>query len=461
VYPPAGGPAPERAIGAAAARALSVQRPSPVSQPTAPLASPAGELSPRGAAPRSRVEVAEPVVGLVDQLIRHGLADGASDVHIEPHADRLVVRARVDGFLAKARELSLGLHASIVSRIKIMASLDISERRVPQDGYIRLRGAGTEAYLRVSTLPSRHGEKVVLRLFEPTRGLLTLGQLGLSASQLATVSAMLDHPHGMLLVTGPTGCGKTTTLRACIDRLRAEHLNIVAVEDPIEYDIPGVTQLQINERVGLTFAEALRAILRQDPDIIMLGEIRDAETAEVAVRASLTGHLLLSTMHTNDAPSAILRLVNLGVDPYLIAASTIGVIAQRLVRLVCPGCAVADPPSPALLAGFPPLAGTADRLRRGRGCPACRHSGYHGRSGIYEMLALDGETRGLLARDAGGTRFHEAVRSGGRATLFDDGLRKVMLGLSTLDEVLRVTAAPVAGSRDRLDGTEPDRGGAR
>jgi type II secretory ATPase GspE/PulE/Tfp pilus assembly ATPase PilB-like protein len=301
----------------------------------------------------------------------------------------------------------------------------------------------------------------VLRLFEPRRGLLGLGELGLSESQLATVGAMLGHSHGMLLVTGPTGCGKTTTLRACIHRLRAEHLNIVAVEDPIEYEIPGVTQLQINERVGLTFAEALRAILRQDPNIIMLGEIRDAETAEVAVRASLTGHLLLSTMHTNDAASAILRLVNLGVDPYLIAASTIGVIAQRLVRLVCPGCGAPEPPSPALLAGFPRLAGAAGRLVRGRGCPACRHTGYQGRSGIYEMLALDAETRGLLARDAGGTRFHEAVRAGGRSGLFDDGLRKVTLGLTTLDEVLRVTTAPMAASRDRLDATEPDTGGAR
>ncbi|MBI3454257.1 MAG: type II/IV secretion system protein [Candidatus Rokubacteria bacterium] len=406
---------------------------------------PEGEGSPSQAR-SARVEVAEPVIETVDHLIRQGLADGASDIHIEPHADRLLVRARVDGFLVRARELPLALHAAIVSRIKIMASLDIAERRVPQDGYIRIRASGAEAYLRVSTLPSRHGEKVVLRLFEPGRGLLALEQLGLSDAQLAVVATMLGHSHGMILVTGPTGCGKTTTLRACIHRLRAEHLNIISVEDPIEYEIPGITQVQIHERVGLTFAETLRAILRQDPNIIMLGEIRDAETAEVAVRASLTGHLLLSTMHTNDAASAILRLVNLGIDPYLIAASTIGVIAQRLVRLVCTGCRVpAAVPAP-LLAEFPRLREAAGALVRGRGCAACRHTGYLGRTGIYELLVLDRETRGLLGRETGGTRFHEAVRAAELPTLFDDGLRKVALGLTTLEEVLRVTTAPMAST---------------
>jgi type II secretory ATPase GspE/PulE/Tfp pilus assembly ATPase PilB-like protein len=388
-----------------------------------------------------RSEAGEPVVELVDQLIRRGLAGGASDIHIEPHADRLLIRARVDGFLTTVRDLPLGVHATVVSRIKIMASLDIAERRVPQDGFIRIRWSSTDAYLRVSTLPSRHGEKIVLRLFEPARGLLALEQLGFSATQRERVGAMLDNAHGMLLVTGPTGCGKTTTLRACVHRLRAEHLNIVTVEDPIEYEIAGVTQVQINERVGLTFAEALRAILRQDPNIVMLGEVRDAETADVAVRASLTGHLLLSTMHTNDAASAMLRLANLGVDPYLLAASTIGVIAQRLVRLVCTACRAPATPAPALLAELPRLGEAAGQLVRGRGCPACRHTGYAGRTGIYELLELDGDTRGLLAREAGGTRFHEAVRARGLPSLLDDGLHKVGLGLTTLEEVLRVTGA--------------------
>jgi general secretion pathway protein E len=388
--------------------------------------------------------VTEPVVDLVDGLITRSLAEGASDIHVEPHADRLLVRTRVDGFLVKARELPTSLHATIVSRIKIMASLDIAERRVPQDGYIRIRSAGAEAYLRVSTLPARHGEKVVLRLFEPGRGLLGLDRLGLSSAQLTLVGSMLGHSHGVLLVTGPTGCGKTTTLRACIHRLRAEHLNIITVEDPIEYEIPGITQIQINERVGLSFAEALRAILRQDPNIIMLGEIRDAETAEVAVRASLTGHLLLSTMHTNDAISAVLRLSNLGVDPYLLSTSTIGVIAQRLIRLVCDRCRTPAAPPAALLAEFPRLHDAADRLVRGQGCDACRGTGYRGRTGIYEMLALDADTRGLLAREGGGTRFHDSVRAAGFPTLLDDGLRKVALGLTTLEEVLRVTTAPTA-----------------
>jgi type II secretory ATPase GspE/PulE/Tfp pilus assembly ATPase PilB-like protein len=408
-----------------------------VAQSTAPpAASPA--LPGRASAP-------EPVIQLVDDLLRQGLAEGASDIHVEPAADRVLVRTRVDGFLARARELPLGLHSPMVSRIKVMASLDIAERRVPQDGYIRLGAAGADAYLRVSTLPSRHGEKVVLRVFEPGRGLLALEALGLSEAQRALVGGMLGHAHGMLLVTGPTGCGKTTTLRACIHRLRAEHLNIVSVEDPVEYEIAGITQVQINERVGLTFAGALRAILRQDPDIIMLGEIRDAETADMAVRASLTGHLLLSTMHTNDAPSAILRLVNLGIDPYLLAASTIGVIAQRLVRLVCPGCRAPAAVEPGALEQFPGLRAAAPGLVRGAGCARCRHTGYLGRTGIYEILPLDAETRGWLARGGGGSRFHEAVRRRRRTTLLDDGVRKVAAGLTTLEEVVRVASPPAAG----------------
>jgi type II secretory ATPase GspE/PulE/Tfp pilus assembly ATPase PilB-like protein len=420
--------------------------------PAAPQRPPAVAPALRSPAPPGRTEVAEPIIQIVDDLVRRGLQDGASDIHVEPHADRLLVRTRVDGFLARARELPLALHGGIVSRIKIMASLDIAERRVPQDGHIRIRAAGGDAYLRVSTLPARHGEKVVLRLFEPGRGLLALEKLGFSEAQLTVVSAMLGHSHGMLLVTGPTGCGKTTTLRACIHRLRADHLNIISVEDPIEYEIGGITQIQINERVGLTFADALRAILRQDPNIVMLGEIRDAETAEMAVRASLTGHLLLSTMHTNDAASAILRLVNLGVDPYLLAASTIGVIGQRLVRLVCGGCAVPAPPPAAFLAQFPLLGEPGASPARGAGCPRCRQTGYLGRTGIYELLPLDPETRAVLARETGGSRFHEAVRRARLPTLFDDGLRKVARGWTTLEEVLRVATPPAAREPDRPGG---------
>ncbi len=416
---------------------------SDVAPPTPPAAPPANGRPPRAAAPPVRLDVAEPVIRIVDDLIRQGLAEGASDVHIEPHADRMLVRTRVDGFLVTSRELPLALHAAVVSRIKVMANLDIAERRVPQDGHIRLRAPGGEAHLRVSTLPCRHGEKVVLRLFESGRGLLALEELGFDETQLALVGAMLGHSHGMILVTGPTGCGKTTTLRACIHRLRSEHLNIISVEDPVEYEIAGINQIQINERVGLTFAGSLRAILRQDPNIVMLGEIRDAETADVAVRASLTGHLLLSTMHTNDAASAILRLVNLGVDPYLLAASTIGVVAQRLVRLVCPACRIpAEVPS-ALQAELPLLREAGDTLVRGRGCARCRHTGYLGRTGIYELLPLDDKTRDLLAREAGGRQFHEAVRGARLPTLFDDGLGKVVRGLTTLEEVLRV-AMPAA-----------------
>jgi type II secretory ATPase GspE/PulE/Tfp pilus assembly ATPase PilB-like protein len=419
---------------------------SDVTLPTPPAARPANGGPPAAASP-VRLDVAEPVIRIVDNLLRQGLAEGASDIHLEPHTDRMLVRTRVDGFLVTSHELPLALQAPVVSRIKVMAKLDIAERRVPQDGHIRLRAPGGEAHLRVSTLPCRHGEKIVLRLFEPGRGILPLEGLGFDAPQLALIGAMLGHSHGMILVTGPTGCGKTTTLRACIHRLRAEHLNIITVEDPVEYEIAGITQIQINERVGLTFAESLRAILRQDPDIVMLGEIRDAETADVAVRASLTGHLLLSTMHTNDAASAILRLVNLGIDPYLLAASTIGVVAQRLVRLVCPACQIpAEVPAP-LRAELPLLREAGDALVRGRGCARCRHTGYLGRTGVYEMLPLDGEIRDLLARDAGGRRFHEAVRGARFPSLFDDGLTKVARGLTTLEEVLRVAMPAVAPAR--------------
>ncbi len=387
-------------------------------------------------------EPADSVIQLVDRLIRRALADGASDIHLEPRPDGLLVRTRVDGFLVRTQELPRRLQPAVVSRIKIMASLDIAERRMPQDGHIRLRLGGGEAYLRVSTLPCRHGEKVVLRLFDPGRDLLSLEQLGFGPAQLAAVEGMLARAHGMILVTGPTGCGKTTTLRACIHRLRAEHLNIVSVEDPIEYEIDGITQVQIHERAGLTFAECLRAILRQDPDIVMLGEIRDAETAEVACRAALTGHLLLSTMHTNDAASAILRLANLGVDPYLVGASIIGVIAQRLVRLVCRACRIPAPPPPALAAEYPVLADAADALVRGRGCPACRQTGYRGRTGIYEILALAEAPPEPLGGAGGGSRLVEAMGAARLPTLFDDGLRKVAAGLTTLEEVLRVAPPP-------------------
>jgi type II secretory ATPase GspE/PulE/Tfp pilus assembly ATPase PilB-like protein len=383
----------------------------------------------------------------VDDIIRQALAQAASDVHVEPLADRVVVRTRVDGFLMAARELPRALHAAVVSRVKVMANLDIAERRVPQDGYIRLSTDAGEAYLRVSTLPARHGEKLVLRLFDRDRGFRSLDGLGLAEDQRAVLDHMLAEPHGMLLVTGPTGCGKTTTLRACVDRLRGEHLNIVSLEDPIEYEMPGVTQIQIHERVGLTFAEALRAVLRQDPDIIMVGEIRDPETAEVAMRASLTGHLVLSTVHTNDAPGAVLRLHNLGVDPYLVAASTIGVVAQRLVRLVCATCRTWEPVPPAVAAAFPRLRAGRGTAARGRGCPACRQTGYLGRTGIYEVLPLDAELRGLLGREGGRERFRDAVRTSGRPTLFDDGLRKITEGRTTLAEVLRVAPRPGPSGR--------------
>src|SRR5688500_16739849 len=326
-----------------------------------------------------------PVIRLINALFMQALRDGASDIHIEPFETRSVVRLRIDGTLRDLFEPARALHAAIVSRVKVMAQLDIAEKRLPQDGRMSLRLAGKPIDVRVSTIPTGHGERAVLRLLDKQAGRLDLTHLGMDASTLALMDELVRQTHGIVLMTGPTGSGKTTTLYAALSRLDAGALNIMTVEDPIEYDLDGISQTQIVSRIEMSFARALRAILRQDPDVVMIGEIRDLETAQIAVQASLTGHLVFATLHTNDAVSAVTRLVDMGVEPFLLASSLIGVGAQRLVRKLCPACRVAVAAEPVRLraAGFTP---PSEVVYAASGCTECMGSGYRGRTGIYELL---------------------------------------------------------------------------
>ncbi len=355
-----------------------------------------------------------PVIRMINALLTQALRDNASDIHIEIFENRSVVRFRLDGTLRDIVEPHRALHAAIVSRIKIMAQLDIAEKRLPQDGRIALRIAGKPVDVRVSTLPTGHGERVVMRLLDKDAGRLDLSRLGMSDETLIEVNGLISQPHGIFLVTGPTGSGKTTTLYAALSRIDALAMNIMTVEDPIEYDLDGIGQTQVNPRIDMSFAKALRAILRQDPDVIMIGEIRDLETAQIAVQASLTGHLVLATLHTNDAASAVTRLIDMGIEPFLLASSLIGVLAQRLVRRLCKEC-------------------------HGAGCKACDMSGYKGRTGIYELITVDEELRRFIhdASSEQDIRLH--AKNAGMKTLREDGMRWVDSGSTTLEELLRVT----------------------
>jgi general secretion pathway protein E len=381
-----------------------------------------------------------PVIRFINVLLTQALRERASDVHVEAFDGRSLVRFRIDGTLRDVLEPPRALHAALVSRIKVMASLDIAEKRLPQDGRITLRIAGRPVDVRVSTLPTGHGERVVLRLLDKQQGVLELGALGMSDPTRDKVGELIGQAHGIVLVTGPTGSGKTTTLYAALSRLDAGKLNIMTVEDPIEYDLDGIGQTQVNPAIEMTFARALRAILRQDPDVVMIGEIRDLETARIAVQASLTGHLVLATLHTNDAVGAVTRLIDMGVEPFLLASSLLGVLAQRLVRKLCPDCRKPELPSAEEAAAMPP------RLR-GRpiytaaGCARCKGTGYVGRSGIYELLVVDDEMRRLIHDGAAESATRERALARGTTMLRDDGLRWVLAGESTLEEVLRVTRA--------------------
>ena len=383
-----------------------------------------------------------PVIRLINALFTQALREGASDIHIEPFETRSVVRLRIDGTLRDLIEPARALHAAIVSRIKIMSQLDIAEKRLPQDGRITLRIAGKPVDVRVSTIPTVHGERVVLRLLDKQAGRLDLTRLGMDEATLAHMDRLIREPHGIVLVTGPTGSGKTTTLYAALSRLDATAQNIMTVEDPIEYDLDGISQTQINTRIEMSFARALRTILRQDPDVVMIGEIRDLETAQIAVQASLTGHLVFATLHTNDAVSAVTRLVDMGVEPFLLASSLIGVGAQRLVRRLCLECRQPFAADAAQLVtlGFSPT-GTAPNtiLYSPAGCPACNQSGYRGRTGIYELLTVDQDLRRLVHDRASEQVLREHVVSRGMRSLRDDGLRLAAQGITSLEEVVRVT----------------------
>ena len=379
-----------------------------------------------------------PVIRLINALFTQALRDGASDIHIEPFETRSVVRLRIDGTLRDLIEPARALHSAIVSRVKIMAQLDIAEKRLPQDGRITLRVAGKPVDVRVSTIPTGHGERVVLRLLDKQAGRLDLTRLGMDDATLAHMDRLILEPHGIVLVTGPTGSGKTTTLYAALSRLDATALNIMTVEDPIEYDLDGFSQTQVNTRIEMSFARALRTILRQDPDVVMIGEIRDLETAQIAVQASLTGHLVFATLHTNDAVSAVTRLVDMGVEPFLLASSLIGVVAQRLVRRLCLECRKPFAADAAQLRALG-LAPTDGTLYSAQGCAACNRSGYRGRTGIYELLTVDDDLRRLIHDRASEQTLRAHVLSRGMRSLRDDGMRWAGLGVISLEEVLRVT----------------------
>lgn len=379
-----------------------------------------------------------PVIRLINALFTQALRNGASDIHIEPFETRSVVRLRIDGMLSDLIEPARALHGAIVSRIKIMAQLDIAEKRLPQDGRITLRVGGKPVDVRVSTIPTGHGERVVLRLLEKQVGRLDLTSLGMDDTTLTQMDRLIRKPHGIVLITGPTGSGKTTTLYAALSRLDAISLNIMTVEDPIEYDLDGISQTQVNPKIGMTFARALRTILRQDPDVVMIGEIRDLETAQIAVQASLTGHLVFATLHTNDAVSAVTRLVDMGVESFLLASSLIGVGAQRLVRCLCTECRkpFAANAVQLLSLGLTPTDGT---LYSAQGCLVCNRTGYSGRTGIYELLMVDDELRRLVHDRASEQVLRAHAAACGMRSLRDDGMRLAANGVVSIEEVVRVT----------------------
>ncbi len=380
-----------------------------------------------------------PVIKFVNYLISNAANEGASDIHIEPKDKFTRIRYRIDGVLFEIMQSPLKMHPAIVSRIKIMSNLDISERRLPQDGKIKVSVSGRGIDLRVSTLPTNYGEKVVIRVLDSKSTIRGLEQLGMEPEVMAVFRKQITLPNGILLVTGPTGSGKSTTLYSALCQMDANKLNISTVEDPVEYELDFCNQVQANEKIGLDFASALRSLLRQDPDIIMIGEIRDNQTARTAVQAALTGHLVLSTLHTNDAASSITRLVDIGIDTYLIAASLNAVLAQRLVRKICPKCKQIYG-VPRNMREYVKKSGVKpQQLFHGVGCDSCRGSGYIGRVGIYELLVVDEKFRDMINKDSSVSNMRRTFYESKQASLFDDGIKKVKQGLTTIEEVLRVT----------------------
>ncbi len=379
-----------------------------------------------------------PIIKLINAMLGEAIKEGASDIHIETFENQLVVRFRVDGVLREILRPNRKLSSMLVSRIKVMAKLDIAEKRVPQDGRITLRIAGRAVDVRVSTMPSSHGERVVLRLLDKNNARLNLEDLGMTLQNRNHFSTLIRKPHGIILVTGPTGSGKSTTLYAGLSEINSRDRNILTVEDPIEFDLPGIGQTQVNPRVDMTFARGLRAILRQDPDVVMVGEIRDIETAQIAVQASLTGHLVLSTLHTNTAAGAITRLEDMGIEPFLLSSSLLAVLSQRLVRTLCPECKKPHTPDASELEVLGQEATSSTTIYKPHGCAACNQTGYRGRTGIHELLLVDEKVREMMHEGVGEQAIERYIRTS-TPSIREDGCRKVLLGVTSLEEVLRVT----------------------
>ena len=380
-----------------------------------------------------------PIIKLVNMLISRALESRASDIHIEPFEDELKVRYRIDGVLHDIETAPKRLQAAVVSRIKIMAKLNIAERRLPQDGRIRLRVGDKEIDLRVSTIPIVHGEGVVMRILDKESIVINLDLLGFAPETIGAFDRLIKKPNGIVLVTGPTGSGKTTTLYGALDKINSPDKKIITVEDPVEYQLKGINQIQVKSQIGLDFSNTLRHIVRQDPDIIMIGEIRDLDTAEIAIQSALTGHLVFSTLHTNDAPSAITRLLDMGVENFLLSSTIRGILAQRLIRVICPDCKEEDTSGvdreEMTMLGL----GEKTKLYHGAGCEKCAFTGFFGRQGIFELLVVDEEIRKMVLKNADANQTREAARKQGMKTLLEDGVAKVRAGVTTLSEVLRVT----------------------
>ena len=382
-----------------------------------------------------------PVIDMVNNIVTKAVEIGASDIHIEPERTYLGYRFRSDGILQKAEKIPFEYQAAVISRIKIMANLDIAEKRLPQDGRIQMYIKDKEVDLRVSTFPTIHGENVVIRILDRSSGILKLKQIGFSEQEYKRFHSLIERPYGIILVTGPTGSGKTTTLYGALSEIDATKKNIITLEDPVEYEIENVRQSQVNVKAGLTFASGLRSIVRQDPDIIMIGEIRDKETADIAIHAALTGHLVFSTLHTNNAPSAATRLIDMGVEPFLIASSIIGILAQRLVRTLCPACKKEYKPTRDIIKrlGLDKLKSTEKSFYKETGCAKCKGQGYSGRTGIFELLIPNDRIKELISQRASAVILSEEAVKNGMKTLHDAGLEKAALGITSISEVLRVT----------------------